>query len=101
GSEMRTTSVVKFPSNAWKLRDMHGNVWEWCEDNWHVNYRGDPPDDGSVWRGGERSFRVVRGGSWGTVPQNLRSAFRIRYNADFHDSNIGFRFARSLSSPSC
>jgi formylglycine-generating enzyme required for sulfatase activity len=50
---------------------MHGNVWEWCEDNWHADYNG-APEDGSVWPGGDASLRVLRGGSWGNYPRYLR-----------------------------
>jgi formylglycine-generating enzyme required for sulfatase activity len=91
-----TTSVFKFPPNAWGLRDMHGNVWEWCEDNWHGDYSGDPPTDGSVWRGGDTSLRVLRGGSWLDGPHYLRSAYRIGYRPDNRGDSVGFRVARTL-----
>jgi len=91
-----TTPVFRFPSNPWGLRDMHGNVWEWCEDNWHKDYKGQPPSDGSVWRGGDKSFRVLRGGSWYVIPQYLRSANRYRYHPDIRYNNAGFRVARTL-----
>jgi formylglycine-generating enzyme required for sulfatase activity len=71
-----TTSISRFPANPWGLCDMHGNVWEWCEDNWHEGYEGNPPTDGSVWRGGDTSSRVLRGGSWVGSPQVHRSAGR-------------------------
>jgi formylglycine-generating enzyme required for sulfatase activity len=91
-----TTSVSKFPPNPWGLCDMHGNVWEWCEDNWHGDYNGDPLTDGSVWRGWNTSLRVLRGGSWGSLPQFLRSAGRGRDPADVRSGGIGFRVARTL-----
>ena len=61
GSAKQTVEVGKFPPNAWGLYDTHGNVWEWCEDNWHADYTG-APQDGSVWQGGDISLRVLRGG---------------------------------------
>jgi formylglycine-generating enzyme required for sulfatase activity len=91
-----TTPVTKFPPSPWGLRDMHGNVWEWCEDNWHEDYSGDPPSDGSVWPGGDVSIRVLRGGSWSNYPQFLRSAYRSRYLLGERISNVGFRVARTL-----
>jgi formylglycine-generating enzyme required for sulfatase activity len=91
-----TTSVTKFPPNPWGLHDMHGNVWEWCEDNWHESYRGKPPKDGSVWRGGARSSRVLRGGSWSNIPWDLRSASRYRNRPVDRNYDVGFRVARTL-----
>jgi formylglycine-generating enzyme required for sulfatase activity len=91
-----TTSVFAFPPNAWGLHDMHGNVWEWCDDNWHKTYDGDPPTDGLVWPGGESSSRVLRGGSWYNNPENLRSTSRLKMQPAIRSPTIGFRVARTL-----
>ena len=62
-SDNKPHTVGKKRANAWGLYDMHGNVWEWCEDVYHKNYDG-APSDGSAWLGaGDLSRRVVRGGS--------------------------------------
>jgi formylglycine-generating enzyme required for sulfatase activity len=90
------TSVFKFASNGFGLHDMHGNVWEWCEDNWHSDYTGNPPTDGSIWAGGDESLRVLRGGSWDNDPHILRSADRGRNRPGNRYSSIGFRVARTL-----
>ena len=78
-SESKTHPVGEKKPNAWGLYDMHGNVWEWVEDDWHDSYEG-APDDGSAWIDKPRgSDRVVRGGSWGDVARYCRSAVRSGY----------------------
>ncbi len=88
-----TTPVGSFPANAFGLYDMHGNVWEWCEDHWHDSYEG-APNDGSAWLDSEATedaYRVLRGGSWFNNPWNCRSATRLYVNAGFRSYNGGFR----------
>jgi formylglycine-generating enzyme required for sulfatase activity len=73
------TPVGQFPANAFGLYDMHGNVWEWCADEWHDNYAG-APTDGSVWLNEDKDKSPLRGGSWANLPSDCRSAFRFIYN---------------------
>ena len=87
-----TTEVGSFPANDWGLHDMHGNVWEWCEDDYHDTYK-DAPVDGSVWvdANREETDRLLRGGFWDEEPQYCRSAARIFNSRDFRNDGIGFR----------
>ncbi|NEO56616.1 MAG: SUMF1/EgtB/PvdO family nonheme iron enzyme [Okeania sp. SIO3B5] len=77
----KTTDVGSFPPNAFGLYDMHGNVWEWCADDWHQNYEG-APTDGSAWleNDGKEDYPVLRGGSWINNPFDCRSAIRVYNN---------------------
>ena len=86
-----TTPVGQFPSNSFGLYDMHGNVWEWCADEWHENYDG-APTDGSVWLNGDKQRSPLRGGSWDYNPNLCRSAIRGYYyrRGDLND-DFGFR----------
>jgi formylglycine-generating enzyme required for sulfatase activity len=78
-------------ANAFGLYDMHGNVWEWCADEWHDNYTG-APTDGSVWLNGEKNLSPLRGGSWANFPHYCRSAIRNCFNWRDDRSDItGFR----------
>ena len=70
-----TTSVGQFPPNAFGLYDMHGNVWEWCEDDWHKDYEN-APTYGSAWVLGASNNKVLRSGSWNSYSLVCRSAFR-------------------------
>jgi formylglycine-generating enzyme required for sulfatase activity len=87
-----TTEVGRFPGNEWCLHDMHGNVWEWCGDDWHDSYEG-APTDGSVWLKENRTTtrRLLRGGSWDFNPRLCRSACRSGDLCHFRDDGIGFR----------
>ena len=92
-----TTEVGSFGvANNFGLYDMHGNVYEWCLDDWHDNYT-DAPADGSAWFSSDDKLSdktgraVLRGGSWIYNPQYCRSAYRLFNNRDNHDNNIGFR----------
>jgi formylglycine-generating enzyme required for sulfatase activity len=76
-------------ANAFGLYDMHGNVWEWCQDRWHENYNG-APMDGSAWETGEGG-RILRGGSWSSVAVSCRSALRSGLEPDSRSNFVGFR----------
>ncbi len=89
----KTIEVASFSPNAWGLYDMHGNVWEWCEDWYEKNYpSGNVTDPAGPSSG---SDRVLRGGSWSSFARYLRSADRSGLDPGGRCSNFGFRVVRA------
>ena len=94
--KVETSPVGSFPPNAFGLHDMAGDAWQWVQDCWHGDYKR-APAGGSEWTGGDCNEHVVRGGSWLAKPQFLRLAFRGEFPPGEHNSDLGFRVARSLA----
>jgi formylglycine-generating enzyme required for sulfatase activity len=96
-NHQETTPVGSFPANAFGLYDMHGNVYEWCADNWHSSYQS-APNDGSVWLSNDIDGRgqVLRGGSWNRNPNTCRSAIRVRADGIERFDFGGFRAVCSV-----
>jgi len=91
----KPTSIGSFSPNAFGIYDTAGNIAEWNQDCWHEDYNG-APTDGSVWEGGDCSYRVVRGGSYISPPNSLRSQKRDKYKSEKTYDHIGIRIVREL-----
>ncbi|MEA5489685.1 MULTISPECIES: formylglycine-generating enzyme family protein [Pseudanabaena] len=95
-SDSQTHPVGQKQPNAFGLYDMHGNVWEWCADDWHESYKG-APKDGSVWIKDNKNYeapeasKLLRGGSWDFFAQYCRSASRFNFLARVQYDSFGFR----------
>ncbi|MDO8263888.1 MAG: formylglycine-generating enzyme family protein [Gallionella sp.] len=89
-----TAPVGSFKANAFGLKDMLGNVWEWTEDSYHDSYEG-APTGGSA-RQGDGAKRTLRGGSWNNSPQHVRAGVRHSNKPTRRFSIFGFRLARML-----
>jgi formylglycine-generating enzyme required for sulfatase activity len=88
-------AVGSYRPNAWGLHDMAGNVSEWVADCWHDSFRR-APRGGEAWINPGCRSRVVRGGSWASAPQELRSAWRQGTDANNTTARIGFRVVRDI-----
>ncbi len=90
--------------NQLGLFDLHGNVWEWCQDDYDQDfYRSapalNPVNQASTWTGaGMRAHKVVRGGSMNALGEMCRTRFRIHEQVEFRAADLGFRLARSRES---
>ncbi len=91
-SDRQTHPVGQKKPNGWRLYDMHGNVWEWCQD-YYASYPSSPVTDPVNEKG---SGRVLRGGSWVNLAGNCRSASRYGNSPDNRYNDLGFRLSRGL-----
>jgi formylglycine-generating enzyme required for sulfatase activity len=87
--------VMSFAANGFGLFDIDGNVSEWAADCWHDNYIR-APRDGEAWMNPGCSVHVVRGGSWGSSPDQVRSAYRQGADGSVRSGRVGFRVVREL-----
>ncbi len=94
----KTIPVKSFQPNPWGLYQMHGNVWEWCEDVWHDSHQG-ADTQGQPRLGNESQNHVCRGGSWIFNGRDLRAAYRLDA-WDIGNDDFGFRLARGPESSS-
>ncbi|MBX3441876.1 MAG: formylglycine-generating enzyme family protein [Planctomyces sp.] len=89
-------AVGSLKPNAWGLYDMHGYLWEYCQDEWRADYEGAPTDGrAAADREAEPKQRVIRGGSWKDPFAALRSSSRRPFDVAARDDAVGFRCVRS------
>jgi sulfatase modifying factor 1 len=97
-NRLYTSDVKQYKPNNFGLYDVIGNVWEWVEDCWHNNYKS-APRTGKAWSDfcdGDPDQRIIRGGSWSSLPKASRSANRGRAKKQVRSTNIGFRVVRDV-----
>ena len=87
----KTVPMRSLPANAWGFYEMHGNLWEWCQDWWLEDLGPEAALDPHGPEQGE--FRAVRGGSWFLGGKGVRSAVRGKFGPDFRSDRVGFRIA--------
>ena len=91
-----THNVGSKRANAWGLFDMHGNIWEWCADDYASNY-AKTPVDGSAYQVKNEKGMVLRGGSWSGIASNCRASSRINLVPNSKNYFCGFRVVMEIS----
>ena len=92
---VQSAPVGSFKANAFGLYDMLGNVFQWTEDCWTDDYHG-APIDGSAQSAGDCTQHELRGGSWFTQPDFVRTSYRNRFDSNYRSTSIGFRLIREI-----
>ncbi len=88
-----TAFTGRYLPNPWGLHDMHGNVWEWCQDSIDMTRLDYPPGDAADPLLTSGAHRIYRGGGWGNPPFGCRSANRNAYPPDLRDTYLGLRIS--------
>ena len=81
--------VGSYAANAYNVHDMHGNIWEWCQDRWDKNYYRNAPAVAAT-----GSLKMIRGGSWRDGAESARSASRRKLHPNLKRDDGGFRVVR-------
>ena len=94
--DQRTAPAGSLPANAFGIHEMVGNVYEWVRDCGQYGYEGAPSDGSAIEPDAACRQRMMRGGSWLSLPRASRPANRVRNPVGFSDINVGFRVVRDL-----